>query len=146
MKKSKFHQIRHEDIGGLYDGSEEKTISPYVSSADIYKRYGKPGEKTRNSDDAATYYDAQGAPTPISGTRGRRISKNVAAPRAAKRGTSDGSKRDPKRRSRKGNALSAIRTSGASRELAGIPSACALSADVCAERSSNTAGIVAFAR
>ena len=62
MKKSKFHQIRHEDIGGLYDGSEEKTISPYVSSADIYKRYGKPGEKTQNSDDAATYYDAQGGP------------------------------------------------------------------------------------
>ena len=62
MKKSKFHQIRHDDIGGLYDGSEEKTISPYVSSADIYKRYGKPGEKSKNSDDSATYYDAQGGP------------------------------------------------------------------------------------
>ena len=142
MKKSKFHQIRHEDIGGLYDGSEEKTISPYVSSADIYKRYGKPGEKSKNSDDSATYYDAQGGPDADLWNKG---SENFKERRRA-RGTNDGSKRNPKRRSRAGNAPSAIRTSEANREVAGIPSDCALSADGCAERSSNTAGIAAFAQ
>lgn len=61
MTKPKPQHFRPEDLDTLYSGTEEKTISPYLSSAEIYKRFGKPGEKGKAKSEP-TRYDAQGGP------------------------------------------------------------------------------------
>ena len=56
MKKSNL-PFKPEDLDELYSGSDEKTISPYLSSSEIYKRFGKPG-----ANKGGVVYDAQGGP------------------------------------------------------------------------------------
>ena len=56
-KKKSPPQFKPADLDELASGSDEKTVAPYLSSAEIYRRLGRPDERQE-----PTRYDAHGGP------------------------------------------------------------------------------------
>ena len=56
-KKKSPPQFNPEELDELASGTDEKTVAPYLSSSEIYRRLGKP-----NASKDPVLYDAQGGP------------------------------------------------------------------------------------
>jgi len=56
-KKKSPPQFNPAALDELASGVDEKTVAPYLSSAEIYRRLGKPGQRKER-----VFYDAQGGP------------------------------------------------------------------------------------
>ena len=74
-KKKSPPQFNPEELDELAKGDDEKTVAPYLSSSEIYRRLGKPGNREER-----VLYDAQGGPDADLWNKG---SKNFKARRRA---------------------------------------------------------------
>ena len=74
-KKKSPPQFNPEELDELSKGDDEKTVAPYLSSSEIYRRLGKPGNREER-----VLYDAQGGPDADLWNKG---SKNFKARRRA---------------------------------------------------------------